>query len=435
MGRVSGDKRGRHSANASWLIMSGKKEGIQMRKACVGLALLLSIVGGAIGMFGGNVQQTQSNPYWRWKYGPPKDSGYFPIAVWLQNPRNAKRYKEAGINLYVGLWKGPTEEQLAMLRDAGMPVICEQNEVGLRHRDDPIIVGWMHQDEPDNAQLVGQDPATGRKIWGGPVPPREIVERYKRMKANDPDRPVLLNLGQGVANDLWKGRGVGAHPDDYFTYVKGCDIVSFDVYPVAGLNDENLLWYVAKGVSRLIFWVNWNRSTDGEKIVWNCIECTRISNLEKKPTPHHVRAEVWMALIHGSKGLIYFVHQFQPKFVEHALLEDPEMLSAVTQINRQIHELAPVLNSPNVDGVVEVISANSDVPVHIMVKRHENAVYIFSVGMRNAPTRAMFKVDGIPKQAAVEVLGENRRLTAIDGRFEDEFKPYDVHIYRIGYGS
>jgi len=56
--------------------------------------------------------------------------------------------------------------------------------------------------------------------------------------------------------------------------------------------------------------------------------------------PHHVRAEVWMGIVHGSQGLIYFVHQFQPKFVEAALLEDPEMLAAVTQINRQIHKLA-----------------------------------------------------------------------------------------------
>jgi len=39
-----------------------------------------------------------------------------------------------------------------------------------------------------------------------------------------------------------------------------------------------------------------------------------------------VRAEVWMALIHGSKGLIYFVHQFKP-FNEHALLDDPALLA------------------------------------------------------------------------------------------------------------
>src|ERR1041385_7068733 len=44
-----------------------------------------------------------------------EDPGFFPIAVWLQDPRNAVRYREAGINLYVALWKGPTEEQLAAL--------------------------------------------------------------------------------------------------------------------------------------------------------------------------------------------------------------------------------------------------------------------------------------------------------------------------------
>jgi hypothetical protein len=68
--------------------------------------------------------------YARWKNGPPADPGYFPIAVWLQDPSNARRFQAAGINLYVGLWKGPTEEQLAALKAAGMPVICERNAVG-----------------------------------------------------------------------------------------------------------------------------------------------------------------------------------------------------------------------------------------------------------------------------------------------------------------
>ncbi len=30
-----------------------------------------------------------------------------------------------------------------------------------------------------------------------------------------------------------------------------------------------------------------------------------------------------MSLIFGSRGLIYFVHQFKPKFIEAALLADP----------------------------------------------------------------------------------------------------------------
>ncbi|MEJ5253194.1 MAG: hypothetical protein HPY54_16145 [Chthonomonadetes bacterium] len=368
--------------------------------------------------------------YSRWKFGPPKDPSYFPIAVWLQQPRNASRFKQAGINLYVGLWQGPTEEQLNVLHEAKMPVICEQNAVGLRHREDPIIVGWMHQDEPDNAQPV-TDPATGRRGWGGPVPPERVVEWYRQIKSRDPDRPVLLNLGQGVANDSWVGRGTGAHPDDYFTYVKGADIVSYDVYPVAGLNSEDLLWYVGKGLERLQLWTRWNESTDGRKILWNALECTRISNRERKPSPHHVRAEVWMSLIHGSQGIIYFVHQFEPNFVEAALLEDREMLEAVTEINRQIRELAPVLNSPSIIDGVSVRSSNPDVPVHAMVKRYQGATYLFAVGMRNASTTAEFTLQGVPGRAIAEVLGEGRRITVRQARFEDTFKPWAVHLYRI----
>ena len=169
----------------------------------------------------------------------------------------------------------------------------------------------------------------------------------------------MLNLGQGVANDHWVGRGPGASLEDYPEYVKGCDIVSFDVYPVAGLERKDaadLLWYVPKGVDRLKKW------TGGHKQVWNCIECTHISNPKAKATPHQVKAEVWMSLIHGSRGLIYFVHQFQPSFNEHALLDDPEMLAAVSAINHQIHDLAPVLNSPDVPGVASVRSVERGRP-------------------------------------------------------------------------
>ncbi|MFH1566370.1 MAG: hypothetical protein ABIL09_00100, partial [Gemmatimonadota bacterium] len=57
-----------------------------------------------------------TNMYARWTNGPPQGDDYFPIAVWLQDPANAARYQAAGINLYVGLWQGPTEAQLEALR-------------------------------------------------------------------------------------------------------------------------------------------------------------------------------------------------------------------------------------------------------------------------------------------------------------------------------
>jgi len=362
-----------------------------------------------------------TSPYSNWENGPPRDSGFFPIAAWLQNPRKANRYQAAGFNTYVGLWRGPTEGQLAELKRAGMKVICQQNEVGLKYTDDSTIVGWMHGDEPDNAQSLGKG-----KGYGPPIPPKKIIEDYRKIRSADPTRPVLLNLGQGVAWDRWHGRGVRTnHPEDYPQYVKGCDIASFDIYPVVHSHPEvsGELWYVARGVERLVTW------TEGEKIVWNCIECTRIKNPKHKATPKQVRCEVWMSLIHGSTGLIYFVHEWEPKFNESALLSDPEMLSAVTEINQQITRLAPVLNSPTIKDSASVSSDNKNVPVAVMVKKYEGVTYLFAVGMRNVRTNATFAVPGLEGKKTVEVIGENRTIVLQNGVFKDSFEPWDVHLY------
>ena len=381
------------------------------------LIVFACVISSAIG------PDVNASPYAKWENGPPKDTNFFPIAVWLQNPRNAGRYRQAGINTYVGLWRGPTEEQLAELKAAGMKVICHQNQVGLKHADDPTIIAWMHGDEPDNAQSLGKG-----KGYGPPILPQKIIDDYQKVQKKDPTRPVLLNLGQGVAWDGWYGRGVRTnHPEDYAEYVKGCDIASFDIYPAVHDKPQvaGNLWYIARGVERLVKW------TGGNKPVWNCIECTRIGNPKIKATPHQVRCEVWMSIIHGSTGLIYFVHEWQPTFNESALLSDPEMLSAVTAINQQIIGLAPVLNSPTVEGLASVLSDNDAVPIAMMAKKHDETTYLFTVNMRGDRTSATIAVQNPEGARTVEVIGEDRTLQAQDGVFKDRFTGWDVHLYRI----
>ena len=361
--------------------------------------------------------------YAEWENGPSKAQDFFPIAVWLQPPKKATRYKAAGFNTFVGLWKGPTEIQLRQLNAAGMKVICAQNQVALEHLDDPTIIGWMHGDEPDNAQSLGKG-----KGYGPPIPPDKIVADYQTIRTRDPSRPVLLNLGQGVAFDKWVGRGVRTnHPEDYPLYIKGSDIVSFDIYPVVHRSPEvaGKLWYVARGVQRLRKW------SEDKKIVWNCIECTRIGSETAKPTPHQVRCEVWMSLIHGSTGLIYFVHEWKPRFNESALLSDPEMLGVVTRTNFQIQQLAPVLNSPTLTDRVKVTSSNPDVPIATMVKSHQGSLYIFAVAMRDGKTKAKFVIQNCPQTPFVDVVGRQRQLPLTNAMFTDDFNPWDVHIYQI----
>ncbi len=365
----------------------------------------------------------------RWPRGLPSDEQYFPIAVWLQSPSRAAQYRAAGVNLYVGLWKGPTAAQLAELAAAGMPVICDQNVYALGHLDSPTIVGWMHGDEPDNAQEI-----PGGKGYGPPILPDVIVRDYRRIRTADPSRPVLLNLGQGVAWDGYIGRGVRRnHPEDYPGYVGGCDIASFDIYPAVHDAPEiaGRLEFVARGVERLVGWAGVERQ------VWSCIECTRIGNPNRKATPTEVRSEVWMALIRGAQGLIYFVHQFKPEFREAALLDDPEMLSAVTAINHEIRDLAPILNQPTVTNGVQATSSRQDAPIAVLEKRRGGETHLFAVSLGRQPTRATFRWPSTEAGAGggqdvdIAVVGEDRRLRAETGGFADDFTAYAVHHYLV----
>lgn len=355
-------------------------------------------------------------PSWRGQ-GVWAREDYFPTAVWLQSPRNARRYASIGVNLYVGLWQGPTEGQLSGLERAGMPVICGQNDEGLKGRWKDVIAGWMHGDEPDNAQSRG-----ARLGFGAPVEPSKIVKEYEQIKRADPDRPVLLNLGQGVAWDGWYGRGARTnHPEDYPEYLKGCDIASFDIYPVTHPRAEvaGKLEFVGRGVTRLVGW------TKGQKPVWACIETTHVGNEKALPTPAQVRSEVWGAIAHGARGIVYFCHEFKPRFVEAGLLAHPEIAKVVGEVNGQIRQVAAVLNGPSVEGAAKASGA----AVTVMVKRREGAVYVFAASDQPGPARVTFDLAGVRGKG--EVLWERRTIDATDGRFQDAFDGYEAHVYKF----
>jgi hypothetical protein len=151
-----------------------------------------------------------------------------------------------------------------------------------------------------------------------------------------------------------------------------------------------------------------------------------------KPTPSQVKTEVWMSLIHGSRGIIYFVHVFQPKSNPAGLLADAEMSAGVGEINKQIIELAPALNSLTVkDGATVESSLGKDAPIDLMVKKEGGATYVFAAAMRDAPAKGSLVVKGLPAKATAVVVGESRKIDVVDGKFADDFKGYQVHLYKI----
>lgn len=174
------------------------------------------------------------------------------------------------------------------------------------------------------------------------------------------------------------------------------------------------------------------RWSDGKKIVWNCIECSRISNTKVKPTAQQVRSEVWMSLIQGSRGIIYFVHQFEPRFEEASLLSDPELLAAVTKLNRQITELAPVLNSPTVNDAAILEGGPADSPVGMMCKRHGDSLYLFLANM--GPGRSAATVRLVDEKAAngkAESIETGEGLPLVGSKLAIDLEGYGVSLLRI----
>jgi len=124
-------------------------------------------------------------------------------------------------------------------------------------------------------------------------------------------------------------------------------------------------------------------------------------------------------------------YQFKPNFREAALLDDAEMLAPVTALNAQITRLAPVLNSPPLENAASVTSSEAQTLVAFTVRRHQGKLYVFAVGMRGSATSATFTLKGFDGRETVEAIDEGRSVTALDGRFQDHFDPWQVHLYRI----
>lgn len=134
-----------------------------------------------------------------------------------------------------------------------------------------------------------------------------------------------------------------------------------------------------------------------------------------------------MSLIHGSSGIVYFVHEFKPNFREDAIFRHIDVVEEVNRTNQLIKALAPVLNSQNVH---EELTVSSTVPIATMVKRYNNALYVFAVAMRDEACTARFNARELMDGHA-EVIGEQRSIAISAGDFEDSFVGYGVHIYKI----
>ena len=258
--------------------------------------------------------------------------------------------------------------------------------------------------------------------------PAEVIRAYQQAKAADPDRPVFMTLTAQFLPQFAK-LGEQQRKTLYPEFVKGADVVGFDVYPIYGWGKPEWLDRVAQGTHALVELAGprrpvyaWIETCKGTKYI--------TYEKQKDVLPKHTRAEVWMAIIEGATGIGYFTHAWRPEFNPFAPTED--MQQELARLNRQVTRLAPaILAAPAKSKIA--LALEGDVPGHLKATAQNRAIYVFAqnIDVKDRAAQGTIQVEGLRTGTKVEVIDEHRTIVADEGRFNDRFDPLAEHIYRL----
>ena len=94
--------------------------------------------------------------------------------------------------------------------------------------------------------------------------------------------------------------------------------------------------------------------------------------------------------------------------------------------------LAPAILSDPVK-VDVAITLENQLKADIMAKEYDGHIYLFAINYDSAAKsgRATIEVSGLEAGTTIELVDEDRTITAAGGTFTDDFGPLAVHIYKI----
>nr|WP_306422536.1 hypothetical protein [Paenarthrobacter aurescens] len=378
--------------------------------------------------------------YARFRNGLPADPSFFPIAVWFESvldKGNVALDTAAGLNTYVEL---TANSDLQLVRASGMYAIPTF--------DSADASGFALSDEVDMWAGPGSAPWTGKYPGEGPLcVPEESKCGYtvqKERRAVAPQGSMLYaNYGKGVT--FWLS------DEESVEFFKGIqDVVSADTYwftdPSICAKGEGgaIVGYVrdlTQDECRLAANYGWTiervrtlQASGNVTPIWAFVEAGhpfKDSPNAATITAPEIRAAVWSSLIHGARGVIYFNHNFGGDCISQHVLRDCgiQVRPTVAALNKQITDLAPILNAPFLDGATTATG-----PVDLATKLHEGTVYIFAGANKKAGGTATFHVQCGGSSAVV--IDEDRTIPVVDGRFTDTFADGNaVHLYRVEGGG
>lgn len=366
------------------------------------------------------------------------DPNFFPVGVWYESvltQSDVDKDRAVGLNSYFEL---TPNSDVDLLRRNRMTAVSSTQIPGAGDE----TVGWLLTDEPDMWAGPGDAPWTGEYPGYGEIcEPASAKCGYtvlRELQGRFPQdgRMRYANYGKGVF--LWyTDAEVAAFVND-FTQVVSTDIYWYTDPNICGEAERFLslspaLCRLAANYGAVIDRQRELDSLDGKRqpifgFVENGLPFTKGGG--RAITGDQLKGAVMNSLIHEARGILYFNHNFEGDCQTQHVFREPcgdLVRPAATQVNKQIAELAPVLNTQSYEYVLNP-------QLDSMLKSHDGFHYVFAMVGRGNPAPGTYEMtlpNGIDATHA-EVLFENRTVPISEGRISDGFEAESsYHIYKI----
>jgi hypothetical protein len=275
--------------------------------------------------------------------------------------------------------------------------------------------------------------------WIRPAGP---IRAYKRIKAIDPDHPVVI---------IQAPIGTVAQ---FTPYRPAFDVTGADVYPVsyppgahtkAGNRDISVVGDVTRKMVRAA----------GPKPVWMTLQIAWSGVVPSKDHPNRVprfptlqaeRFMAYQAIIAGARGLVFFGGHL----IQVASPQDAELGWNWSFWREVLQPLVAELSSSEVAAALAAARAATQVKASsadLELVTRTNASFGYVIAVRRKGTTSVVTFSGVPsKVKQVEVLGEwvqrplpppigagSQQFRVVDvegGRFADWLAPHDARVYR-----
>ena len=309
---------------------------------------------------------------------------FFPIMSWGECTDGFETSLAVGTNLYAGNRCGGLEAQLPALGERALSAGVAGEDIP----DSNAVIGVFYPDEPDGQGLTAKTMPT--------------IERREGVRFL-----TLTNHFYSWAAPLPQGRGM------YPGLVAKADMVGFDLYPLTYWCRPERLVDVYFSQQELV-------ELARGKPTFQWIEAAGMICPHDGPnavTPATVRAESWLAIAGGAKGLGFFPPAAWTGDVGEAIAE----------VTSTIDRIEPLLVAPetlvNVDPSEGLVKAGA--------RRLGSRLAVVAVNAGYEPAAATFAVPGLGGRPLTDLLS-GRRVTPNGDFFTERLPALAARVYVTG---